>query len=100
MSAAVGQLRVQRSQGGWALGGDDFDGLGLVNDFLAYLADRNHSLQTARAYAYDLLHFERWMVAKRLSMEAVDTDVLLRYLGECRAQGAAPPAWRERVLDP
>lgn len=41
-----------------------------------------------RAYAYDLLHFGRWMAAEPLSMEAVDTNVLLRYLG----------AWRDQVL--
>jgi len=86
MSAADGQLRAQPERGSWVLVGDGFDGLELVNDFLSYLADRNYSPQTVRAYAYDLLHFGRWMIAEQLSMEAVDTDALLRYLAACRSQ--------------
>ena len=34
---------------------------GLVNEFLGYLADRNFSPRTCRAYAYDLLAFARWL---------------------------------------
>ena len=36
---------------------------GLVNEFLGYLADRNFSPQTCRAYAYDLLAFARWLIS-------------------------------------
>ena len=38
-----------------------------------------------RAYAFDLLHFARWMAGERW-LEAVDTDLLLRYLAACRSQ--------------
>jgi len=79
-------LRVERAGETWVLAGDGFDGIELVNEFLAYLVDRNYAPLTVRAYAYDLLHFARWMTAERLSVAAVDTDVLLRYLRACRTQ--------------
>jgi site-specific recombinase XerD len=41
---------------------------------------------TVRAYAFDLLHFGRWMASEDLRIDAVDTDVLLRYLTACRKQ--------------
>jgi site-specific recombinase XerD len=56
----------------------------LVNDFLGYLADRNYSPRTVRAYAFDLLHFARWLSVEGLTLERVDTDALLRYLAACR----------------
>jgi site-specific recombinase XerD len=86
MSIAVEELRVERREDGWVLAGACFDGLELVNDFLGYLADRNYATLTVRAYAFDLLHFARWMAGEHLSLEAVDTGVLLRYLAACRVQ--------------
>jgi Phage integrase, N-terminal SAM-like domain len=86
MPRADTKLVVERRDGRWVVAGLGFDGLELVNDFLGYLADRNYAVLTVRAYAFDLLHFARWMVGERLSLEAVDTDVLLRYLAACRAQ--------------
>ena len=38
---------------------------GLVNEYLAYLADRNYSPKTVRAYGFDLLAFCRWLAAER-----------------------------------
>ena len=58
--------------------------LRLVNDYLAYLADRRYSPATVRAYAYDLLHFARWLEAEDVGLDAVNTDALLRYLAACR----------------
>jgi site-specific recombinase XerD len=55
-----------------------------VNGYLAYLSDRRYSPRTVRSYAFDLLHFCRWLVDNELSLAGVDTDVLLRYLGACR----------------
>ena len=86
MSIAVEGLRAERREDGWVLASACFDGLELVNDFLGYLADRNYAALTVRAYAFDLLHFARWMAGERLLLEAVDTGVLLRYLAACRAQ--------------
>ncbi len=35
--------------------------LQLRNDYLGYLADRRYSPASVRAYAFDLLHFARWL---------------------------------------
>jgi len=86
MSAADAQLRVERHDGQWVLAGACFDGLELANDFLGYLTARNYSPLTVRAYAFDLLHFSRWLVSEGICLDAVDTDVLLRYLVACRTQ--------------
>lgn len=84
MAGDEAELRVERCGGGWALAGKRAGEVELVNDFLGYLADRNYSPRTVRAYAFDLLHFSRWVSAERLTVEEVDTDALLRYLAACR----------------
>jgi site-specific recombinase XerD len=86
MTTADTCLVVEGRDGRWVLAGADFDGLDLANDFLGYLADRNYAVLTVRAYAFDLLHFARWMADERLSLDEVDTSVLLRYLAACRVQ--------------
>ena len=58
----------------------------LCNDYLGYLADRRYSPASVRAYAFDLLHFARWLDREDLGLDAVDTDALLRYLAACRAE--------------
>ncbi|HMC07791.1 MAG TPA: tyrosine-type recombinase/integrase [Actinomycetota bacterium] len=77
-------LRLEERKGGWALAGPGAAGLGLVNDYLSYLADRNYSPRTVRAYALDLLAFCRWLTGEDIALDAVSTDVLLRYLAACR----------------
>lgn len=80
-----GQLRIeQQAGGGWALVGPCFEVFALINDYLGYLFDRSYSPRTVRAYAFDLLAFCRWLVDERLGLDAVTTDVLLRYLTACR----------------
>ena len=37
---------------------------GLVDEYLAHLADRNYSPKTVRAYGYDLLAFCRWLAVR------------------------------------
>lgn len=49
-----------------------------------YLADRNHSPKTVRAYGYDLLAFCRWLAGQDLQLVDVPTEVLLRFLRACR----------------
>ena len=44
------------------------------------MADRGYSPRTARAYAFDLLAFARWLDGEQLPLAAVTTDVLLRFL--------------------
>jgi site-specific recombinase XerD len=80
----VQRLRVDSSGAGWMLAGPASPGFELVNDYLAYLADRRYSPRTVRSYAFDLLHFCRWLLGESLSLGAVTTDVLLRYLAACR----------------
>jgi site-specific recombinase XerD len=78
-------LVVREGDGGWRLAGPAAGEFGLVNDYLGYLVDRRYSPRTVRSYAFDLLHFGRWLVGEAMALAAVDTDVLLRYLAACRA---------------
>lgn len=68
----------------WRLVGPATSGFSLVNDFLGYLADRNYSPRTQRAYGYDLLAFARWLHLEGLTLGEVTIDVLLRFLTACR----------------
>jgi site-specific recombinase XerD len=86
---AVESLRAVESDGRWSLVGSGPSGVDFVNDYLGYLADRGYSPRTVRAYAFDLLAFARWLVTEGLAVEAVTTEVLLRFLAFCRS--AATP---------
>ena len=77
-------LRLEQRDGAWALAGPDADRFGLVDEYLAYLADRNYSPNTVRAYGYDLLALCRWLIAQEQPLTAVTTEVLLRFLRACR----------------
>jgi integrase/recombinase XerD len=50
-------LRLEERDGGWALAGTAASRFGLVDEYLGYLADRDYSPKTVRAYGYDLLVF-------------------------------------------
>ena len=80
------KLRVQGQGEEWSLVGEGIEGFRLVNDFLSYLADRNYCEATIRAYAFDVLHFVRWLVREEIALEGVTTDALLRYLAACRTE--------------
>jgi site-specific recombinase XerD len=84
MSGDASRLWVESTGDGWVLAGSGY-GIGLVNDFLEYLSSRNYSPRTVRAYAFDLLHFVRWLSAEQLALDAVEIDALLRYMSACRA---------------
>jgi site-specific recombinase XerD len=86
MAVDASRLRLERRGGGWAVVGSGASALGLVNDYLGYLGDRRYSPRTVRAYAFDLLHFARWLASEDLGVEAVTTEVLLRYLAACRSE--------------
>ena len=80
-------LRVQGSGERWRIEGRwQAADRQLCNDYLGYLADRRYSPASVRAYAFDLLHFVRWLAGEDISLNAVDTDALLRYLAACRAE--------------
>ena len=51
--------------------GDGVERLGLVNEYLGYLADRRYSPRTVRAYAFDLLAFCRWLLAEGVALADV-----------------------------
>ena len=84
MSTGECLLRLEQRDGGWVLAGPGAERFGLVNEYLAYLADRNYSPKTVRAYGFDLLAFCRWLVPRTSSWLAVTTEVLLRFLRACR----------------
>jgi site-specific recombinase XerD len=79
-----GDLRVEERGGAWVLSGPAAAGFALVNDYLDYLADRRYSPRTVRAYAFDLLVFCRWLLAEDVTLGAVRTETLLRYLAHWR----------------
>lgn len=68
----------------WQLEGEVGHRFVLVNEYLGYLADRNYSRQTVRAYGYDLLAFCRWLLEVDVELAAVSTEVLLDFLRACR----------------
>lgn len=90
------RMSAENQAGKWVLTGPDAIGFVLVNEFLAYLVDRNYSPRTVRAYAFDLLAFCLWLVGESVALDAVDTDVLLRYLSACR-EASVPGRTGENV---
>jgi len=77
-------LRLEERGGAWALVGAAASRFGLVDEYLAYLADRNYSPKTVCAYGYDLLGFCRWLLVEDEPLTEVTTEVLLRFLRACR----------------
>jgi integrase/recombinase XerD len=77
-------LRLEQRDDGWVLAGSDAGGFALVNEYLGYLADRNYSPRTVRAYGFDLLAFCRWLAAEDMRLTNVTTEALLRFLAFCR----------------
>src|SRR5271166_5381719 len=85
MSDNVVPVRAAEVRAGrWELAGAG--DLSLINSFLGYVADWGYSPRTVRAYAFELLHFARWLAADGTGLGQVDTDVLLRYLAANRTQ--------------
>ena len=78
-------LRLERdADGTWRLAGPPAGEFALVNDYLGYLADRNYSPRTVRAYGFDLLAFCRWLAAEQIGLDGVTTEVVLEFLRACR----------------
>jgi integrase/recombinase XerD len=84
MSTGDRSLQLEQHDEDWGLAGPDAARFELVNEYLSYLADRNYSPRTVRAYGFDLLAFCRWLSAEQVELAAVTTDVLLRFLAACR----------------
>jgi integrase/recombinase XerD len=77
-------LQLRERDGSWALAGSAAARFALVDEYLAYLADRNYSPKTVRAYGYDLLAFCRWLIGEAVPLPEVTREVLLRFLRACR----------------
>lgn len=97
-SGSESDLKVVVHDEGWTLAGSAAAEFSLANEYLSYLADRRYSPRTVRAYAFDLLHFCRWLMADGTPLDAVSTDTLLRYLAECR-ESALPGQHGGNVID-
>ena len=70
MSEDLPSIRAAEVRAGrWELAGAGE--LSLINDFLGYVADRGYSPRTVRAYAFDLLHFARWLAVEGTGLDAV-----------------------------
>ena len=85
MSVSSDGLHLDQTGRGWVLGGEDAARFGLVDDYLAYLVDRNYSPRSIRSYGYALLALCRWLATEEIELSAVTTDVMLRFLAACRA---------------
>lgn len=77
-------LWLEREGEYWTLAGPGATDYPAINEYLSYLADRNYSPRTVRAYGFDLLNFARWLRAADLTVAKITTDVLLQYLAACR----------------
>ena len=97
-SGSESDLKVVVHDEGWTLAGSAAAEFSLANEYLSYLADRRYSPRTVRAYAFDLLHFCRWLMADGTALDAVTTDTLLRFLAECR-EAALPGQHGGNVID-
>lgn len=86
VSPGTDRLRVDAAGPDWRLAGPGSAQFAVVNDYLSYLADRRYSPRTVRSYAFDLLHFCRWLVTDGTALDAVTTDTLLRFLAACREE--------------
>lgn len=84
MSDNDGRLRLEQRGVGWRLVGSGAAEFTLVNEYLEHLVDRNYSSKTVRSYGYDLLALCRWLLSIECALGEVNTEVLLRFLRECR----------------
>lgn len=79
------QLRLQAGTDvAWVLSGAGCGKYALVNEYLGYLADRNYSPRTLRAYGYDLLAFCRWLDSVDVELSSVTTETVLDFMRHCR----------------
>ena len=79
------QLRLEAGTDvAWVLSGPGCGKYALVNEYLGYLADRNYSPRTLRAYGYDLLAFCRWLDSVDVELSSVTTETVLDFMRHCR----------------
>jgi site-specific recombinase XerD len=88
-------LRVVITDGRFALL-DDGRALPEANRFLDAVRARGLSARTARAYAFDLLHFYRWLTSARRLQDLVPAD-LLDFMAKQQRDGSAPRSINRRL---
>jgi len=79
-------VRLERGCDDWKLACVDEALVADANAYLGYLADRNYSPRTIRAYGYGLLAFTRWLQGSGLTAQQVSTDDVLAFLTACRQE--------------
>lgn len=79
-------IALEASDGSWRVTGGDPALVGLPNEYLGYLRDRNYSPRTIRTYGYGLVAFCRWLAETDRRFDRLVTDDVLEFLGACRAQ--------------
>jgi len=79
-------VRLERDGDDWQLACVDERLVADANAYLGYLADRNYSPRTIRAYGYGLLAFTRWLHTSGLMAQEVSTDDVLAFLTACRQE--------------
>ena len=79
-------VRLERDCDDWQLACVDEALVADANAYLGYLADRNYSPRTIRAYGYGLLAFSRWLHTSGLTAAEVSTDDVLAFLTACRQE--------------
>jgi Phage integrase, N-terminal SAM-like domain len=114
MAADPLELRVQSAASGYTLVGPE-QAIEAVNEFLRYLVDRNYSRRTVRAYAFDLLHFLRWLSVDararahprnprrglaRMLLARVKFTLISKASRWCRCSAPSPAAAAQRCSPP
>lgn len=96
VDAVTTLLSVAISDGHFMLA--DSEGCALeANRFLDAVRARGLSARTERAYAFDLLHFYRWLIAAQHRLEDLRSDNLLDFIVKQQRAGAAPRSINRRL---
>jgi site-specific recombinase XerD len=94
--------RALRVEPGGELGGyrvvdEQGEPVGEANAFLSALGARGLSVETVRAYAFDLAVLYRWLRKAELQLEQLQHAELLDFIREQRGAGAAPRTINRRL---
>jgi integrase/recombinase XerD len=79
-------MLVPDDEQGWRLTCTEQTRVAEPNAYLGYLADRNYSPRTIRAYGYGLLAYTRWLSTVGLTVGQVTTADVLAFLSSCRQE--------------
>jgi len=79
-------VRLERDGDDWQLACVKDRLVAEANQYLGYLADRNYSPRTIRAYGHGRLACSRWLHTSGLTAQEVSTDDVLAFLPECRQE--------------